>query len=96
MKKATLYYDGDCPFCNRYSKLQEIRQCVDLSLKNAREDLRYKEIDPNLKLDDGVILIDQNNTIHQGVDAINYLDSICKFKGMIFGVKRSVKLCINL
>jgi len=88
MKQATLYYDGDCPFCNRYSKLQQIRKCLDLQLKNAREDLSWKEVNPNLDLDDGVILIDHNSIIYQGVEAIWYLDNICKFQGIFFRLQR--------
>lgn len=83
-----LYYDGDCPFCNRYSKLQQIRQCVDLELKNAREDLSWKVINPHLELDNGVILIDHNRIIYQGVEAIWYLDNVCEFKGLFFGLQR--------
>lgn len=90
MKKATLYYDGDCPFCNLYSKLQQIRKCIDLELRDAREDFGWKEIYPDLELDNGVILIDHNSVIYQGVDALCYLDTICRFQGVFFGLQRWV------
>lgn len=90
MKNALLYYDGDCPFCNRYAKLIELRRCINLELCDARENLSYKNFDPNVQLDDGVILIVQNTTLYQGVDALNYLDNICKFKGLIFTLQRWV------
>lgn len=88
MKKAKLYYDGECPFCNRYSKLQELRRCVNLELCDAREDESYKDADKEIKLGDGVILVLESGEFYQGVDAIRFLENLCKFKGFIFKLQR--------
>lgn len=85
MKKALLFYDGKCPFCNQYSKFKELRECLDLELHDARENLFWKEFDSQLDLDDGVILIiEKDRLCFQGVEAIGYLDNVCHFQGLFF------------
>jgi len=99
MRQVKLYYDGDCPFCSRYSKLQEIRKCINLQLLDARKDLSWKEFNQELDLDNGVILIDFNSNIYQGVEAINYLNKICRFQGFFFILQKwifSKKLLSNI
>lgn len=88
MKKAKLYYDGECPFCNHYAKLKELRECIELELCNAREDLSYKEHNRDVVLDDGVILILESGEFFQGVNAINYLHRLCLFKGFFFKLQK--------
>lgn len=91
MKKAYLFYDGQCPFCNQYSKFKELRKCIDIELFDARENLLWKEINPNLNLDDGIILLlKEDSRILQGVEAIAYLDNICIFKGLIFKIQKFI------
>jgi len=91
MKKAYLFYDGKCPFCNQYAKFKELRECIDIELFDARENLLWKEIDPNLNLDDGIILLlKEDSTILQGVEAIVYLDNICTFNGLFFKIQKFI------
>ncbi len=91
MKKAYLFYDGECPFCNQYAKFRELRECIDIELVDARENLLWKEVNPNLNLDDGIILLlSEDFKILQGVEAIAYLDNICIFKGLIFKIQKFI------
>lgn len=88
MKKAKLYYDGECPFCNSYAKLQEIRSCLVLELCDAREDFSYTNAGENLKLDDGVILLLESGEVYQGVAAIRKLHTLCSFKSFFYKIQR--------
>jgi predicted DCC family thiol-disulfide oxidoreductase YuxK len=91
MKKAYLFYDGECPFCNQYSKFKELRKCINLELFDARQNLLWKEINPNLNLDDGIILfLKEDSIVLQGVEAIAYLDNICIFNGLIFRIQKFI------
>jgi len=91
MKKVFLFYDGDCPFCNRYSKFRQLQECINLELHDARENLLWKKYDSNLNLDDGVILIIENDSkVLQGIEAIRYLDTVCSFKGSFFKIQKYV------
>lgn len=91
MRKAYLFYDGECPFCNQYAKFRELRECIDIELCDARENLLWREVNANLNLDDGIILLlEKDSTILQGVEAIAYLDSICTFKGVFFKIQKFI------
>jgi len=87
--KLKLYYDGDCPFCSKYADILRLCSCYDLEVCNAREDLSYKECSKDIELDDGVILrVDKS--CFQGVEALDMLLKICKFKGVFFGLHKIV------
>jgi predicted DCC family thiol-disulfide oxidoreductase YuxK len=88
MKKARLYYDGECPFCNRYAKFKELQACANLELCDARVDKSYEDL--GLKLDDGVILALEGGRSYQGVEAIRFLENICDFQGFFFQLQRWV------
>lgn len=90
MKKAYLFYDGACPFCNQYAKFKELSECIDLELRDARQNMLWKKLNPSLKLDDGIILLLQDGTILQGVEAVAYLDNICSFKGVFFKLQKFI------
>jgi len=91
MKRAYLFYDGACPFCNQYAKFRELRECINIELFDARENLLWKEVDSNLNLDDGVILLlNEDSRVLQGIEAIAYLDTICTFKGLIFRIQKYI------
>lgn len=91
MKKAQLFYDGKCPFCNQYSKFKELQECIDLELHDARENLSWQEFNSRIKLDDGIILIiAKEKTLLQGVEAIAYLENVCKFKGLFFKLQKFI------
>ena len=79
MKKPTLtfIYDGECPFCNHFAELLELKSKIkNLSVIDGRKnpelikDLLIKGFD----LDKGAILLKNNEILH-GANAIN---SICK------------------
>ena len=76
-KKFTFIYDGECPFCNHFAELLELRSKIkNISILNGRKnpelirDLLKKGYD----LDKGAILI-KNKEIFHGANAIN---TICK------------------
>ncbi|HEY9189272.1 MAG TPA: DCC1-like thiol-disulfide oxidoreductase family protein [Sulfurovum sp.] len=82
-QKLTLYYDRECPFCNRYAAFLELKQHYDLELKNARE--YYAEIDAlcqGLDINEGLIVVTEEQCL-QGVDALRYLDRAIEKKGML-------------
>ena len=73
-------YDGECPFCNKFAELLELKSGLpSLSIKNARDDLTslkdlYKK---EYDIDQGAILI-KDNEILQGANAINCICSQIK------------------
>ena len=79
MEESTLtfIYDGECPFCNHFAELLELKSKIkDLTILDGRKnpelirDLLKKGYD----LDRGAILL-KNNEIFHGANAIN---TICK------------------
>ena len=79
MEESTLtfIYDGECPFCNHFAELLELKSKItNLSIKDGRKnpelinDLLKKGYD----LDKGAILL-KNKEIFHGANAIN---TICK------------------
>lgn len=91
MEKVYLFYDGDCPFCSQYSKFRQLKECINLELHDARKNLMWKKYDSNLNLDDGVILvIEDDSKVLQGIEAIRYLDTVCNFKGFFFKIQKFV------
>ena len=75
--EVTFLYDGDCPFCNKFAELIELKGSIpNLKIKNARENLPqltalYKQ---GYDIDRGAILIRDKEILH-GSNAINW---ICK------------------
>ena len=79
MEESTLtfIYDGECPFCNHFAELLELKSKIkNISILDGRKnpklikDLLKKGYD----LDKGAILL-KNNEIFHGANAIN---TICK------------------
>tara|TARA_B100000212_G_C27028809_1_gene386418 strand:+ start:96 stop:485 length:390 start_codon:yes stop_codon:yes gene_type:complete len=75
--KLTFIYDGECPFCNHFAELLELKSKVNnISILDGRKnpelikDMLIKGYD----LDNGAILL-KNDEIFHGADAIN---TICK------------------
>lgn len=87
--KAFLYYDGECPFCNRYADILKLKKCFDIEICDARVDLSWKEYDKDIILDNGVILI-YEASCYQGVEALDMLLSICKYDGMFFSLQKFI------
>ena len=81
MSDKTLFiYDGQCPFCNHFAHLLELKASIpSLKILDGRENLEkltqlYKQ---GYDLNKGAILINNENVMH-GADAINWICSHLK------------------
>lgn len=82
--KLTLYYDRECPFCNRYAAFLALKKSHELHLINARESLeKIRTNCPHLDINDGMILKVDDRCI-QGTKALAYLDTII-LRNTLFG-----------
>ena len=95
-------YDGECPFCNKFAELLELKSNLpEVSIINGRKDIPrleslYKQ---GYDLNNGAILIKGNKILH-GANAINYIcseikspsDSLLQILAMTFSSSK----CINL
>ena len=103
MDKTLFIYDGECPFCNHFAQLLEIKSTIpSLEILDGRENLNkltqlYKQ---GFDLNNGAILI-INGEIKHGAEAINWIcsrikepnDSVLSLLKIIFSSKvRSKKL----
>ena len=73
----TFIYDGECPFCNHFAELLEIKsKIINLKIIDGRKNLTLIKslFDKGYDLDKGAILLKNENIFH-GADAIN---TICK------------------
>ncbi|WP_320667507.1 DCC1-like thiol-disulfide oxidoreductase family protein [Prochlorococcus sp. MIT 1307] len=75
--KFVFIYDGQCPFCNHFAELLELKSNLsNIQIKNAREN--PPELPVGYDMDQkGAILI-RNNEILQGASAINTICSQIK------------------
>ena len=70
-------YDGECPFCNHFAELLEIKSKItNIKILDGRKNLTLIEslLDKGYDLDKGAILLKDEDIFH-GADAIN---TICK------------------
>ena len=75
--KLTFIYDGECPFCNHFAELIELRSKIkNLSILDGRKnpELIKDLLSKGYDLDKGAILLKHNEIFH-GANAIN---TICK------------------
>ena len=73
----TFIYDGECPFCNHFAELLEIKSKItNIKILDGRENLPLINslLDRGYDLDKGAILL-KNEEIFHGAEAIN---TICK------------------
>ena len=73
----TFIYDGECPFCNHFAELLEIKSKItNIKILDGRQNLTLIEslLEKGYDLDKGAILL-KNEDIFHGADAIN---TICK------------------
>ena len=73
----TFIYDGECPFCNHFAELLEIKSKItNIKIIDGRKNLTLIKslLDKGYDLDKGAILL-KNEDIFHGADAIN---TICK------------------
>ena len=75
--KNLFVYDGECPFCNMFAQLVELKSHIPcLSIKNGRTDIGQLTLlyNKGYDLDKGAILLKDDEIFH-GANAIN---TICK------------------
>ncbi len=73
----TFIYDGECPFCNHFAELLEIKSKItNIKVLDGRKDLTLINslLDKGYDLDKGAILFKDEEIFH-GADAIN---TICR------------------
>ena len=73
----TFIYDGECPFCNHFAELLEIKSKItNIKIIDGRKNLTLIEslLEKGYDLDKGAILLKDEDILH-GADAIN---NICK------------------
>ena len=73
----TFIYDGECPFCNHFAELLEIKSKLNnIKIIDGRKNLTLIKsfLDKGYDLDRGAILLKDEEIFH-GADAIN---TICK------------------
>jgi len=87
--KLTLYYDGKCPFCNRYADILKLKRSFDVEICDARTDLSWKVLKKDIQLDDGVI-VSYDGKWYQGVEALDMLLSISQYEGFFFTLQKWV------
>tara|TARA_B100000700_G_scaffold320537_1_gene418016 strand:+ start:3854 stop:4255 length:402 start_codon:yes stop_codon:yes gene_type:complete len=103
MSDKTLFiYDGECPFCNHFAQLLELKSCLpSLEIVDGRENLAqltklYKE---GYDLNKGAILV-HGGKVRHGADAINWIcseiqdpkDSLLEVLKIIFTSNKRSKL----
>ena len=106
LEKKLFIYDGDCPFCNHFAQLLELKSSIpSLEIVDGRKNLKlltqlYKQ---GYDLNKGAIIIN-NGEINYGADAINLIcselkdpkDSQLEFLRIIFSSNRRSKLIFPL
>ena len=78
--KSLFIYDGECPFCNHFAQLLELKSSLsDFEILDGRENLALltKLYNQGYDLNKGAILINNENIMH-GADAISWICSEIK------------------
>ena len=78
--KSLFIYDGECPFCNHFAQLLELKGSLsNLEILDGRENLALltKLYNQGYDLNKGAILINNENIMH-GADAISWICSEIK------------------
>ena len=100
-EKSLFIYDGDCPFCNHFAQLIELKSSVpELEILDGRKNLAilYKLYKRGYNLNKGAIIIN-NDVIMHGADAINWIcseikepsDKLLEILRIIFTSKKRTK-----
>jgi len=104
--KLVFLYDGECPFCNYFSELLELRSGLPgLTIKNARDNLPEMKslLEKGYDLDNGAILLKGDEVLH-GAQAINWIcsqitkpsDELLKLIALTFSSKLRTDLIFPL
>ena len=78
--KILFIYDGECPFCNHFAQLLELKSSLaELEILDGRKNLALltKLYNQGYDLNKGAILISNKNIMH-GADAISWICSEIK------------------
>tara|TARA_B100000965_G_scaffold43047_1_gene31552 strand:- start:96 stop:497 length:402 start_codon:yes stop_codon:yes gene_type:complete len=78
--KSLFIYDGECPFCNHFSQLLELKSSLpSFEVLDGRKNLPllYQLYKQGYDLNKGAILINKGTIMH-GADAINWICSEIK------------------
>ena len=78
--KSLFIYDGECPLCNHFAQLLELKCSLsNFEISDGRENLALltKLYNQGYDLNKGAILINNENIMH-GADAINWICSEIK------------------
>ena len=78
--KSLFIYDGECPFCNHFAQLLELKSSLpELEILDGRKNLALLSqlYNQGYDLNKGAILIRNKNIMH-GADAINWICSELK------------------
>ena len=73
----TFIYDGECPFCNHFAELLELKSKINnISILDGRKNQKLINslLEKGYDIDKGAILLKGDNIFH-GAEAINY---VCK------------------
>ena len=102
----TFIYDGECPFCNHFAGLLEIKSKIDnIKILDARKNLNLinELFKKGYDIDKGAILL-KDDEIYHGADAINTIcnqiknpsNSLLKLLSSLFKSKKRTKLFFPL
>ena len=78
--KSLFIYDGECPFCNHFAQLLELKSCLpEFEILDGRKNLPLLSqlYNQGYDLNKGAILISNENIMH-GADAISWICSEIK------------------
>jgi predicted DCC family thiol-disulfide oxidoreductase YuxK len=78
--KSLFIYDGECPFCNHFAQLLELKSSLtEFKILNGRKNLALLSqlYNRGYDLNKGAILLSNENIMH-GADAINWICSEIK------------------
>ena len=104
--KLVFVYDGECPFCNHFAELLEIKSKIeDLSIIDGRKNTKLISslFQKGYDIDKGAILLKGNDIFH-GAKAINYIckqiknpsNSLLLILSSVFKSKKRTKLIFPL
>ena len=101
-KNLTFIYDGECPFCNHFAELLELKSKINnISILDGRKNPKiiYSLLEKGYDIDKGAILLKDEDTFH-GAEAINQIcnqinnpsDKLLKLLSKIFKSNKRTNL----
>tara|TARA_Y100001968_G_C19276629_1_gene677064 strand:- start:437 stop:838 length:402 start_codon:yes stop_codon:yes gene_type:complete len=101
LEKSLFIYDGECPFCNHFAQLLELKSSLpELEILDGRQNLSLLSqlFNQGYDLNKGAILINHDKIMH-GADAIYWIcseikepsDSLLEILRIIFSSKKRTK-----